>query len=80
MLLLSRCCAAGRTQETWGKYFFFVLIKQIETHETQRKWTREWTKTQGDLRTYKHIERNQGELKQVLGIINQLNKNRKITK
>ncbi len=49
--------------------FFFVLINQTEKQETQRKWTSERTKTQGELRTYKHIERNQGELKQVLGII-----------
>ncbi len=27
--------------------------------------TSEWTKTQGKLRTYKHIERNQGKQKQV---------------
>ncbi len=49
--------------------FFFVLKNQIETRETQCKRTSERTKTQGELRTYKHIERNQGELKQVLGII-----------
>ncbi len=52
-----------------GKYFFFVLIYQIEKQETQHNRTSEQTKTQGELRTYKHLERNQGELKQVVGII-----------
>ncbi len=62
-------CVAGRTQETWDKYFFLRFNKQIEKQETHHKWTSERTKTQGELRTSKHIECNQGKLKQVVGII-----------
>ncbi len=53
---------AGRTRETRGKVNNGILI--IE-HRIHNYIDCERTKTQGKLRAYKHIERNQGKQQQV---------------
>ncbi len=67
-------CVTGRTHETGDALrTVFVLVNPLPNkarRETQRKLMSVRTKTQGEISTYKHIERNQGELKTgAIGII-----------